>query len=274
MVEEGGRDYLLVGAYDHNLHRIDALTGKVVWQSPWDDVIKGTNTVFANPHPTSDEDRIIVVAGSRRGSKYKVGDPRIAPFKAVSFATGRELWRFPIPKTPQYSQDVDSSSLLVDDTLYVPVESGYVYGLDPNATETWLSWRKPRVKYQSPPLWTAADVKAHPDIGGANIAIEASPSRIGDRLYISSANSNVRRSAQTAIWRIGEALVRLLAPILTFTSEEIWQYLPKIAGREESVHVALFTQAEDILGSGVSVSDEKQDHDWTALRSVRDQVID
>ncbi len=191
VVSEGGRDYLLVGAYDHNLRRIDALTGKVIWTSKFDDVIKGTNTVFANPHPTGDEDRIIVVAGSRRGSAYKVGDPRIAPFKAVSFATGRELWRFPIPKTPQYSQDVDSSSLLVGDTLYVPVESGYVYGLDPNATEAWMSWRKPVVRYQSPPLWTAADVKAHPDTGGANIAIEASPSRIGDVLYISSGAGHI-----------------------------------------------------------------------------------
>ncbi|HEX9092938.1 MAG TPA: PQQ-binding-like beta-propeller repeat protein, partial [Coriobacteriia bacterium] len=160
VVREGGRDYLLVGAYDHNLHRIDALTGKVVWQSAWDDVIKGTNTVFANPHPTGPDDRIIVVAGSRRGSGYSVGDPRIAPFKAVSFATGKELWRFPIPKTPQYSQDVDSSSLLVGDTLYVPVEPGYVYGLDPNATQEWMRWRRPVVRSQSPPLWTSADVKA------------------------------------------------------------------------------------------------------------------
>lgn len=191
VVEEGGRDYLLVGAYDHNLHRIDAATGQIIWESAWDDVIKGTNTVFANPHPTGDEDRIIVVAGSRRGSAYKVGDPRIAPFKAVSFATGKELWRFPIPKTPQYSQDVDSSSLLVGDTLYVAVEPGYVYGLDPNATETWMSWRKPVALYQSPPLWTAADVKNHPDTGGANIAIEASPSRIGDVLYISSGSGHV-----------------------------------------------------------------------------------
>ncbi len=183
VVNEAGRDYLLVGAYDHNLRRIDALTGNVIWTSLFDDVIKGTNTVFANPHPTGDEDRIIVAAGSRRGSDYKVGDPRIAPFRAVSFATGRELWRFPIPKTPQYSQDVDSSSLLVDDTLYVPVESGYVYGLDPSRTQPWLDWVSPVQRYRSPELWTAADVATHKDIGGANIAIEASVSRIGSTLY-------------------------------------------------------------------------------------------
>ena len=69
-----------------------------------------------------------------------------------------------------------------------------------------------------------------------------------DRLYISAPKSQARRSAQTAIWRIGEALVRLLAPIMSFTSEEVWNYLPKTAGRTESVHLALFPSAEEILG--------------------------
>src|SRR5256885_16725105 len=39
--------------------------------------------------------------------------------------------------------------------------------------------------------------------------------------------SKSRRLAQTAIWKITNALVRLIAPILVFTSEEIWRYLPK-----------------------------------------------
>ena len=69
-----------------------------------------------------------------------------------------------------------------------------------------------------------------------------------DRLYISAPKSHGRRSAQTAIWRIGEALVRLLAPIMSFTAEEVWDYLPKTAGRTESVHLALFPSAAEILG--------------------------
>ena len=73
-----------------------------------------------------------------------------------------------------------------------------------------------------------------------------------DRLYISAPKSQARRSAQTAIWRIGEALTRLLAPILSFTCEEIWQYLPKIAGREESVHLAKFPASADILGGSAA----------------------
>ncbi len=93
-----------------------------------------------------------------------------------------------------------------------------------------------------------------------------------DRLYISAAKSHARRSAQTAIWQIGEALVRLLAPVMTFTCEEIWQHLPAVAEREESVHLALFPAAETIARQGQADS-SASDGDWTSLRSVRDDVL-
>jgi len=93
-----------------------------------------------------------------------------------------------------------------------------------------------------------------------------------DRLYIFAPKSKARRSAQTAIWKIGEALTRLMAPIMTFTCEEVWQYLPQIPSREQSVHIALFPTTTDILGSATA-SDAKADEDWTILRSVRDEVL-
>ncbi|HSY90045.1 MAG TPA: isoleucine--tRNA ligase [Candidatus Binatus sp.] len=95
-----------------------------------------------------------------------------------------------------------------------------------------------------------------------------------DRLYISAPKSQARRSAQTAIWRIGEALVRLLAPIMSFTSEEVWQYLPKTSDREESVHLATFPSAVEILrDAGKAEADSKSDEDWASLRAVRDDVL-
>ena len=94
-----------------------------------------------------------------------------------------------------------------------------------------------------------------------------------DRLYTSAAKSLARRSAQTAIWRIGETLVRLLAPIMSFTCEEVWQHLPKAEGRPESVHVAQFPTAPEILGAGAAVDDPQQHEDWTTLRAVRDEVL-
>ncbi|MBZ5682346.1 MAG: isoleucine--tRNA ligase [Acidobacteriia bacterium] len=94
-----------------------------------------------------------------------------------------------------------------------------------------------------------------------------------DRLYIFAPRAQARRSAQTVIWRIGEALVRLLAPIMSFTCEEVWPYLPKVAGRPHSVHIATFPSAAEILGAPLAESETKSGDDWTTLRSVRDDVL-
>jgi isoleucyl-tRNA synthetase len=61
-----------------------------------------------------------------------------------------------------------------------------------------------------------------------------------DRLYCSLANAPERRSAQFALHRIGASLARLMAPILPFTAEEVWEKLPAKEGREESVHLSTF----------------------------------
>ena len=96
-----------------------------------------------------------------------------------------------------------------------------------------------------------------------------------DRLYTSARKSGSRRAAQTAIWRIGEALVRLLAPILSFTCEEVWRYLPPVAGRLESVHLTTFPAAKDLLGANeVAITpDPKQSDDWKTVLAVRETVL-
>ena len=67
-----------------------------------------------------------------------------------------------------------------------------------------------------------------------------------DRLYTKAPSNKSRRSAQTAVWKITGALVRLLAPILVFTSEESWKYLPHAAGEPASVHIAEFPQEAEL----------------------------
>jgi isoleucyl-tRNA synthetase len=96
-----------------------------------------------------------------------------------------------------------------------------------------------------------------------------------DRLYTSAAKSAKRRAAQTAIWRIGEALGRLLAPIMSFTCEEVWQYLPALAGRLESVHLTTFPEPADIFGANEPeiAADPKQAADWQTIRAVREIVL-
>jgi isoleucyl-tRNA synthetase len=90
-----------------------------------------------------------------------------------------------------------------------------------------------------------------------------------DRLYTKAAKNKSRRSAQTAVWKISSALVRLIAPILAFTSEEIWKSLPKAPGDPDSVHVALFP-AETELEAGLDMNTRDF---WETLREVRAVVL-
>jgi isoleucyl-tRNA synthetase len=92
---------------------------------------------------------------------------------------------------------------------------------------------------------------------------------VKDRLYTAGVRSHSRRSAQTAVYRIAYALVRLLAPILSFTTEEVWGYLRKPAGSPESVHLALLPEADE-LAQGIT---EKNLAKWSAVMTVRDDVL-
>ena len=90
-----------------------------------------------------------------------------------------------------------------------------------------------------------------------------------DRLYTKAPRSRSRRSAQTAVWKITSALVRLLAPILVFTTEEIWKMLPRDAPGAPSVHQAEFAEAHS-LASGISKETAEQ---WARLAPVRSAVL-
>jgi len=61
-----------------------------------------------------------------------------------------------------------------------------------------------------------------------------------DRLYTSKAKSQERKSAQSAMYIILDTMVKLLAPVLVFTAEEVWDSLPDYEGKEESIHMTLF----------------------------------
>ncbi len=90
-----------------------------------------------------------------------------------------------------------------------------------------------------------------------------------DRLYTKAAQHKSRRSAQTAIWKITSALVRLIAPVLVFTSEEIWRHLPKAKGDQPSVHMAEFPDAES-LRTGIAPGKRNS---WERLLGIRSQVL-
>ena len=69
-----------------------------------------------------------------------------------------------------------------------------------------------------------------------------------DRLYTEPAWSKKRRSSQTAMFIILDAVTRLMAPIITFTADEIWEHIPKKnSSPEPSVHMSLFPDVDESL---------------------------
>lgn len=105
------------------------------------------------------------------------------------------------------------------------------------------------------------------DLGGFYLDI------IKDRQYTLQKNSTARRSAQTALFYIAEGMVRWLAPILSFTAEEIWQYLP--GKREESVFLnewysLSFSFDEDPL-QNIYQKYDRQSY-WNELIQIRNEV--
>jgi isoleucyl-tRNA synthetase len=87
-----------------------------------------------------------------------------------------------------------------------------------------------------------------------------------DRLYTSPAKSVDRRSAQTALYILADALCRLMAPILPFTSEEIWRHMPAAPGKPASVHLALLPAPRP------EFMDEQLAARWEQLLAVRGEV--
>ncbi len=89
-----------------------------------------------------------------------------------------------------------------------------------------------------------------------------------DRLYTAAPRSHSRRSAQTVLYRLLDALVRLCAPILAFTTEEVWRHMC----RSGSVHTTLFPEPAE-LTAGITNEQRKLAENWDRLMEVRQDVL-
>jgi len=87
-----------------------------------------------------------------------------------------------------------------------------------------------------------------------------------DRLYTSAPASVERRSAQSAMYHILDGMNRLMAPVLSFTAEEVWSCMPKAEGREPSVHLAGFPEVVP------EWDDEALAARWERILAVRNEV--
>jgi isoleucyl-tRNA synthetase len=87
-----------------------------------------------------------------------------------------------------------------------------------------------------------------------------------DRVYTYPKKSQGRRAGQTTLYIILMGMVRLIAPILSFTAEEIWRYLPKGSAEEKSVHLSSFPDSADVEFG------EELTRNWELLVQLKGEV--
>ncbi|MBO9677554.1 MAG: isoleucine--tRNA ligase [Acidovorax sp.] len=111
--------------------------------------------------------------------------------------------------------------------------------------------------YEFHPVVAKLQLYCSEDLGGFYLDV------LKDRLYTTAPKSLARRSAQTALWHITHAMLRWMAPFLSFTAEEAW----KLFGDSESI----FLETYGAVGVGAT-SDEGLLAKWSRIRAIRDVV--
>ena len=98
------------------------------------------------------------------------------------------------------------------------------------------------------------------ELGGVYLDI------VKDRLYTCKSDSNARRSCQTSLDFLLNILVRLIAPVLSYTAEEIWQTSERLSSQEESVFLSNYDISEIDYQSSIKESD------WNRIFEIKDAV--
>ena len=121
-------------------------------------------------------------------------------------------------------------------------------------------------RYEFHPVVAKLQVYCSEDLGAFYLDI------LKDRLYTSAAGSHARRSAQTALWQITHAMLRWMAPFLSFTAEEAWKVFD--GGRSQTG--TIFTETYWDFGEGGeghdSVADAELLAKWARIRALREEV--
>ena len=112
--------------------------------------------------------------------------------------------------------------------------------------------------YEFHPVVAKLQVYCSEDLGAFYLDV------LKDRLYTTAANSKARRSAQTALWHITQAMLRWMAPFLSFTAEEAWKIFAPGAS------VSIFT--ETYWGFPTGGGEEALLAKWSRIREIRDVV--
>lgn len=175
--------YLYQGSLDHNLKKFRVSDGKLIWEYKFDDVIKGTGTIFALTSESDLTRKYVIAQGSRRGYGTTLSSKYAFSFRAISAITGESIWKFNVRQTQSFSRDADGSPLLINDTLYAGFENGVFSVIDPLRFNDKLNYTTPLI---------IKEINLFPKAPNrSNIVIESSPVLLGQRIYIAAGSGSV-----------------------------------------------------------------------------------
>jgi len=188
LVRENDQLFLIQSSLDHHLRKINAKSGKMVWEYKFDDVIKGTGTIWINKEARNLEESVIILQGSRRGYDNDLYSKYVPSFRAISYFSGSELWRMNVSRTASYSRDVDGSALIIDETAYIGLENALftVFNPHPKFATVKQGMMQPKI-YKQVKLYDKSDQIRH----GGNLVVESSPALLEDRIYITAGSGHV-----------------------------------------------------------------------------------
>jgi len=167
----------------------------------------------------------------------------------------RNTFRFLLGNLAGFNPAIDK----VEEWELLPLDR-YMLARTRELTENALGWYE---RFEFHRVYHAVNEFAIVDLSAFYLDV------LKDRMYTFAPTSKERRSAQTVLWQITETLVRLVAPILSFTADEVWEHLPAVESREASVHLSVFPKPAEIFSQDpVQVLDE-----WKLLLEIRDHAL-
>jgi len=183
LIKEKNKLFLFQGSYDHNVRKIDAETGEVIWKFDCGDAVKGTGSLWLNTKAKNENEKLVLIQGSRQGVNVSLRAKDIFSLKGISGTTGEELYRVNIENTPSASRDVDGSALIYNDTAYIGLENGIflIFNPHPESVSEINNHNEPEEIFKLK-LYLQSDLAKH----GGQIITESSPCRIGRMIYVAA----------------------------------------------------------------------------------------
>ncbi|MFW5766823.1 MAG: PQQ-binding-like beta-propeller repeat protein [Bacteroidota bacterium] len=174
--------YLIQPSYGQKLYKLNAETGDKIWEYKFDDVLKASPTIWENAYNWN-KHRHLILQGSRRGNHNSIYSDEVYSLRAIDFITGEAVWKHSVERSRSYSRDVDASPLVIRDTMYAPLENGYLLIADPQPDCTTDN-NGTAVPEEISHIKTYAEADA--DKHRNNVILEGSPTYFNDYLYMCS----------------------------------------------------------------------------------------